>query len=90
MHQAAALAIQAATGGLSDAGVLTDKVTELYEKWDAKTKELLPELAGLPVFNVLIEADYPETEAPEAGTEPDEDALPDKDLYKVGPLKDEK
>ena len=50
---------------------------------------MLPELSGLPVFEVLIESDYPETEAPEAGTE-DEDAPVDKDFYKVGALKNDK
>ena len=88
-HQNVALGIKSASGGLDDSGVLHKKVIEMYDKWDAKTKELLPELSGLPVFEVLIESDYPETEAPEAGTE-DEDAPVDKDFYKVGALKNDK
>ena len=84
------MAIKATQGGLADAAILTDKISERYEAWDLVTKELLPEMAGLPVFNVLIEADYPATEAPEAGSEPDEDAPPNMKLYKVGPLDSDK
>lgn len=90
LHQAAALAIKASQGGLADAAILTDKISERYETWDLVTKELLPEMAGLPVFNVLIEADFPATEAPEAGSEPDEDAPVNMKLYHVGQLDSDK
>ena len=50
------------------------------------TKELLPEMGCLPVFNVLIEADHLSTEAPEVGSELDEDAPVNMKPYKVGPL----
>jgi len=72
------------TGGTADTGVLRKQLKEKYEQWDEKTKSLLPRLAGLPVFDVVIDAFEPETEAPAIGDEPSAEKPVALEMYKVG------
>jgi hypothetical protein len=84
LHKRAALVVNQQTGGTADTGVLRKQLKEKYEQWDEKTKSLLPRLAGLPVFDVVIDAFEPETEAPAIGDEPSAEKPVALEMYKVG------
>ena len=84
LHKSAALVVKMQTGGTMDSMDLRDSISEKYKKWDEHTKSLLPQLAGLPVFDVTIDAIEPETDAPAVGEVVDLEKPFAPEMYKVG------
>ena len=84
LHKSAALVVKMQSGGVMDSLDLRDAISDKYKKWDEHTKSLLPQLAGLPVFDVTIDAIEPETDAPEIGDLIDEEKPFSQAMYKIG------